>query len=252
MDEVPEMPAADVQLVPPPHGGTVLTGSAIVIGNLCALAPLVPLALAVGLMVLGYLIGFRSGDGVPLERLLLGLGLMGVGFLLSSLSLVVSLLHAGTFGNLYLKARMRRHSAMRPGRLVRAEDPGARFIEVVPRENWHRVMLDTASDVGFLQVDTERRELLFEGDRERWRIPGAAILSCAPEPLTVGGGMKYYMITLRANHPEGNWERPFGLRGATGVFPGKRQRKTQELHAEILSIMPQTQQPEQGGAAPPV
>ena len=52
-------------------------------------------------------------------------------------------------------------------------------------------MLETASDVGFLRLDSARGLLLFEGDKERYWVPAGAILSCEVEQVEPPSGMTY-------------------------------------------------------------
>src|SRR5262249_853269 len=52
---------------------------------------------------------------------------------------------------------------------------------VVPRINWGKVMIENASDIGFLELNKKRRELIFEGDRERYWIPVESILEVKHE-----------------------------------------------------------------------
>ncbi len=75
----------------------------------------------------------------------------------------------------YLRHVARREIWARPHRLGERHDPQAAFVEIVPREAWHRGMQQKPADVGFLWIDAARREVLFEGDRERIRIPAAGI-----------------------------------------------------------------------------
>ena len=90
-------------------------------------------------------------------------------------------------------------------RLVKPGDSEALFVEIVPKLNWGKLSLETARDAGFLRVDKARREVLFEGDRERWRIPAAAITYCEMEFFVEGQGShaarKVFYTVLRARHP---------------------------------------------------
>ena len=47
-------------------------------------------------------------------------------------------------------------------------------------------MLEPASDIGFFAIDQKRRELLFEGDIKRYRIPFEAVQSCQIEEYSLG------------------------------------------------------------------
>src|SRR5439155_10658453 len=70
--------------------------------------------------------------------------------------------------------------------VVDPNHPDAILAEVIPRRNWGQLMLENADDQGFLLVDAERRQLLFEGDKQRYRIPADAILSCDVEAMNKG------------------------------------------------------------------
>jgi hypothetical protein len=102
-------------------------------------------------------------------------------------------------------------------------------------------MLETATDVGFLKIDENRREILFEGDKERYRIPGPAMISCGVEPIVYGEGTSgriiQYTTVLRAHVATGVWENPIGQRGDFGTLGAeKRHRLAEELRDKMLSI----------------
>jgi hypothetical protein len=142
-----------------------------------------------------------------------------------------------------------RHFRSRPDLLVDPDDPEAIFIEVVPRRHWARAnrMLETAGDVGFLRIDAEHGLLLFEGDRERYRIPAGAILGCEVEQvephnsfMTQTDHYPHFMAVIRANHPDGPWEAPLAVRhDELGIFTGRsRQARALELRERVLAIVP--------------
>jgi hypothetical protein len=137
----------------------------------------------------------------------------------------------------------------RPDLLVDPDDPEAIFIEVVPRRNWARAnrTLETASDVGFLRIDAQRGLLLFEGDRDRYRIPAGAVLGCEVEQvephnsfMTQTDHYPHFVAVVRANHPDGPWEAPLAVRhDERGLFTGKsHQARALELRERILVILP--------------
>ncbi|MFL5240761.1 MAG: hypothetical protein ACJ8FY_01520 [Gemmataceae bacterium] len=145
------------------------------------------------------------------------------------------------FAEWYLKKRAKSEIRSRPNGTVDPDDPDATFVQIVPRCNWGRVMLETATDVGFLKMDEDRREVLFEGDKERYRIPGPAIISCGVEPIVYGEGtagrMIQYTAVLRAQVATGVWENPIGQRGDFGTLgANKRLRLAEELRDKMLSI----------------
>jgi hypothetical protein len=115
------------------------------------------------------------------------------------------------------------------------------------------MMLETASDAGFLKVDAQRREILFEGDKERFRIPAEAITHCALEFYIEGQGThaatKIYYVVLRANRPNEFWEVPLRERRGTGKFgAGKRKKSAERLFASIQQICGNAPAPASAGA----
>jgi hypothetical protein len=102
------------------------------------------------------------------------------------------------------------------------------------------MMLENASDVGLLLVDKARREVRFEGDRERWRVPANAITACEVEKFVQGegthGATKIFYTVLRANRRNGFWEAPIRHRVGTGVFSGKRKKLATKLATAIQEI----------------
>jgi hypothetical protein len=143
-------------------------------------------------------------------------------------------------GNRMLRKAFLAEVGRRPDAWVRADDPAARFVEVVPKLNWGKTMLDNASDIGLLRVDADRREIRFEGDRERWRIPVTALTHCAVEHYVHGqgtGAIKMFYVVLRAAHPGGFWEAPVRPREAVGLASGRRRKQACKLHAEIQALI---------------
>lgn len=100
-------------------------------------------------------------------------------------------------------------------------------------------MRAAASDVGLRVVDRQKREIRFEGDKERWRIPAAAIQYCEVEVFIHQQGAyrnKIYFVVLRANHRGGFWEAPIRPRGKLGLFSSGRKKAIGELLQAIQSI----------------
>jgi hypothetical protein len=83
----------------------------------------------------------------------------------------------------YMLWQLRRQIRSRPDALVQADETGAILVEVIPRRNWTEVRLESADDLGLLVLDREKGELRFEGDKERRRIPAAAVLGCQVEGI---------------------------------------------------------------------
>jgi len=183
----------------------------------------------------------NSPQDVPPAKKVLGIAMLSVGGLFFGGTTIFFLINPNYFGNRFLLRRARAEFARRPKCLVDPNDPDALFTEIVPKLNWGRMMLETATDAGFLKVDPQRREILFEGDKERFRIPAEAITYCAVEFYVEGQGShaatKIYYVVLRANRPNDFWEVPIRERRGTGKFGARKRKKSAErLFASIQQI----------------
>jgi hypothetical protein len=85
----------------------------------------------------------------------------------------------------WLRERIER----RPDAVVKADDPEAFFVQIIPRENWTKTMGENASDLGLLRVDRARGELRYEGDLERWVIPADRVISFKLRTFVPPGGI---------------------------------------------------------------
>lgn len=112
--------------------------------------------------------------GYPAGFLMFGLGLIFIFKLFSDSKKNKS------FGTQYLVKHCNRimKSRYEGDIFVSPDDPDKILVEIVPRSNWRRMMLETATDVGFLKLDKDKNEILYEGDHIRLRIPSQSILSC--------------------------------------------------------------------------
>lgn len=209
--------SADIRQVEPPYGGTVLTPRHLAIGTCIALFPL---ALALGVVAVLTALGILLQDDLEAPQVVV-LILIGLGIL------AVSLWYMIRFGD-YLPSRYLYGLSVgavnqRPRVLVEPDNPDAVYVQVIPRQNWGKVMVENAADVGFLWVDRQRCRILFEGDRERWTIPAQALVSCRVERFLVGdpaaGGTAFYVAVLRARLRDAVWEGPVTLRH---IYWGKR------------------------------
>ena len=110
--------------------------------------------------------------------------------------------------------RQTRHAfELRPNPAVDMNDPDLFFVDIIPRINWGKQMMENATDIGFLQLDKSRRELRFEGDRERYWIPAESILEIKHEfwaesvqhQLQKAPSLNH-VIVVRAMTASGPWE----------------------------------------------
>jgi hypothetical protein len=238
------MITVDVKPIDELSAGRILTLRSVIIGNVLTLTPVLllfaGLGLAIGAAYLAFGEDVPDGGGHQLDPALGGL-LIAIGLLVAAVSAYWGLRNTTKLGNWYLRRLARGEIKSRPDGIVDPDDPEAIFVEIVPRQNWNRLMLDTATDVGFLLVDESRREILFEGARERIRIPVGAILACEVEETVIGegtsGAMKYYFTVIQAQHPSGIGELPFAYRGDLGQLgAGVRERRAAALRDRIGSL----------------
>src|SRR5882724_7225321 len=182
---------AEITPLPPDHAGKILTRKTVLIGNAFSIGILLSFFGSLGVLLWGLMTAFP--DHPPLEGVSPGAKSFGIVLIVFGatwffLVLALAFVDMGFFGNRYLRKMLRQELARRSSLVVDPADPDAIFVEVVPKMNWGKMMLDNASDVGLLIVDRQRREIRFEGDRERWRIPAAAITQCQFEKYVQGQG----------------------------------------------------------------
>jgi hypothetical protein len=239
---------ADIRPVDPLFAGRVLTTRAKLVGTLLMFLMVVGVFGPVGLAGLGAWLGFPDHPpegGVSTTARFFGGVLIAVAAFVFLADMVMLFTAPDFFRYRYLLRRIRREFSRRPNHLVSPGDPEAHFVEIVPRANWGSLKLEVASDLGFLRVDSSRREVLFEGDNEYYRIPPAAITSCEVERFVTGQGTHaatvLYRVVLQINTPAGSVEKPISRRGTRGMFMSKkRERWARELARRINGmIIPQ-------------
>jgi hypothetical protein len=234
--------AAQFIPVPPPFGSRALSRRHAVLSNVVGMMVLVGLLGGIGLAILGGALVLAEGV-THLAAKALGALLILLGLALFAGFAVVGLSNPSVLANRYLYRVLRRELARRPALLTDPDAPGVWFLEVVPRANRNRVMLETATDVGFLTVDVERGEVLFDGDAECYRVPGSAIISCALEEYSISQGSGQtstrYGVMLRAHDGTTVREVPFEIRWiAWRLTPNRRLEGAIALRDQILSIRP--------------
>jgi hypothetical protein len=137
------------------------------------------------LIIFGTGFYFATYGGLPRIGLALMLvaGLYFVAWLLFEIFLGV--IFAARCFLIWLRDRIDR----RTDSIVKADDPEALFVKVIPRANWKFEAMAMCTDVGFLVIDSENRELRYEGDIERWTIPAEAIRSFQVHSIVQEGWM---------------------------------------------------------------
>ena len=236
----------EVRPVEPEYAGRILTRLNIAISYSTLLIYLGGLLLGLFMVGAVFPVLFPDGSGTraywdlpkPQAELVFGGGVV-----LAILASVVGLAFPSFLAGTRLHAVARRNIERRRDAIVRP-GPESIYVDVIPRKNWNRLMWENASDIGFLTVDTGRRQIRFEGDRERYRIPAAALLDCKLEriynaPGATGNAPGCWLVVIRAAGPNGVWEAPVTPRLYKRRVPMKeRLRVAQELLDQIKAIRP--------------
>jgi len=242
-EEHPPGTIAEIKPVEPEFAGKVLTKRTALIANAFMFGALLMMFLGLGLALLGGMTAFPDDKTVVVSsvRMTFGITLLSLGIVSFIGTVVLFLASPSYLSNRYLLKLTKNEFGRRSNRLVEPTDPDAMFVEIVPKLNWGKFSLETASDIGFLKVDRARGEILFEGDKERWRIPATAITHCEVEFFVEGqgtaGATKIFFTVLRAKHPTGFWEAPVRERTGAGLFrSGYRQRSAMRLSGMIREM----------------
>ncbi|HEV3260396.1 MAG TPA: hypothetical protein VG013_26305 [Gemmataceae bacterium] len=177
-----EESSAVVSRVPSPYGGRLLNlRTSLTKNGLFVLQVVVIFGGSFVPAVLGVVAGqrfFPKNTELSFLPVLAGLGLTAL-----LLWLFIGQLLRNPWSSRYIYHKTRTEFLQRPDAIVDPNNPDAILVEVIPRRNWGQLMLENAEDQGFLLVDRERRQLLFEGDNQRYRIPARALISSEVEVM---------------------------------------------------------------------
>jgi hypothetical protein len=237
---------AEVRPVDPEFAGKVLTKKNALIGTGIALLGLVAVFASIGLAALGAYFAFPQpppADGVSAVSRIAGVTLLVLAGMMFLGNAVMVFTAPSYFAVRFLRRVIFREFSRRPAHLVNPSDPSAILVQVIPRAHWGKMKLVDASDIGFLRVDAQKGDIYFEGDKEVYRIPGAAITSCEIESFLMGqgshGATTVFRVVVQANHPSGFWEAPFAQVGSSGKLRRKaRSEWAQNLRQRINSVKP--------------
>ncbi len=198
-----------------PHAGQILRMPHTLFANLTTILLLLSV-IAGPLLALGGIAILESAEkagGTTSPMLVLGWALVGVGTFLLVAGCYVVLTRGDLFTAWYYRRLVNRHLAARGDAAVRPDDPEAILVRMVPRANLLKPMLEDATDIGYLRLDPGRREIQFEGDRQRYRIPLAAVSFCSADNYAMNTGqaitIKKWYLTVRCGEDFDAWEAPF-------------------------------------------
>lgn len=185
---------------------TILTGANNLKAQLLIAVPLLYIFVGLGMLWLGLLlvepygeldVGSNIWPGCPLPIAILAI-VMGVAA--SCHSLYYAVVRMTTLRDRFYRRKAAEVVERRSRAIVEPGSEGASFVEVIPREHWGKLMLESATDFGFFRLDASRHVLLFEGDHRRIVIPLGAlrlldfVSSAGPDGKTAG-----YLVLIEAD-----------------------------------------------------
>jgi Protein of unknown function (DUF3592) len=251
--EMPEAPVsavksgvyAEVRAIDPQFAGRIMSKGNFAIGQLLGTVP-VFVQVPGFILVMAAILTLNPKQNDPtifnISKQQAQLAL-GIGIPLVVVASIWGIFFPGRLSNGYIMAVARREIKRRPDAIVEPGDD-SQYLSIIPRENWNRGMFRTSKDTGLLTVDASRREIRFEGDKERYRIPVDALLSCdvqksvflaIAKPTAPG----YFMVVLQAQTASGVWEAPVAPTTSGSIFKSKaRQQAAEALHKKIMALHP--------------
>ncbi len=140
-------------------------------------------------------------------------GAVGIGMTLMWLAgqFVIVFVYPEWPTNRWLTARLRAAVAQRTDRGSWVADANHRVVELVPRERWNQMLLDTATDLMLIRVDASGVHM--EGDRDRYEIPCESILGVELHSIRPTGWFTdTHMVIIYARTEDGPIELPISYR----------------------------------------
>lgn len=242
---------AVVSSVPAPYRGRVLTQANLIIAlGLFLLQILLALAVCFVPALLGVMSAnllFPNDKDLSFLPILAGMGLM---FALMWVIMGHVLRHP--WSSNYMFAKTKAEFANRPDSLVDPNNAEAILVEVIPRRNWANAGLRSSEDQGFLLVDAEQHQILFEGDNKRYRIPAPAVLSCEVEMVNKDWerdqrAVPVAVVVLTFRDPEGLGEREVPLRPMRTIggdpLGGNYVERAHELKRRLATLVSEIELP---------
>ena len=139
--------------------------------------------------------------------------------------------------NRLLSLRIYRSVGARPNPLVSPAADDVRVVELVPRARWHKLALETATDLMLIRVDKEG--VWMSGDRCEYSLPRDSILGAELHRVTPSGWFTAtHMVIVCVRTDQGQIELPLAYRDHRLGSLRSSQRRVQaaRLLASILEI----------------
>ena len=162
--------------------------------------------LKVNLLELTNIVGMFGGGALAVggawliaeaHALITGCVLCASGVPLALWGTYAGVLCAGVTANRWIERRMRREIGRRPDFIVDPRDPDSKYVSLIPRRHFAEIRATYASDLLLIKVDRQHRQLLLEGDCDRYCIPAGAIARCGPKSFTLAVDPMSQLWTVR-------------------------------------------------------
>jgi hypothetical protein len=201
--EAPVSKLAEITPVPEPYRQRVRAPGYALRVNLRGAIPLVFILGGAGLLALGI---WQAVEGL----LALGCAAAAAGAAGIAWGIYVALYCASVYENRWIQRRLRQELGERPDALVDAQSPDSVFVSLIPRESFVKVRWTMSSDLMLLKIDEPGRQLVMEGDSDRYRIPAESITVCEPQcffhPIDINHANQLWMVRLVVAVEQGSRE----------------------------------------------
>jgi RsiW-degrading membrane proteinase PrsW (M82 family) len=234
---------AEVMKIPQEYAGKILTSKTIFYLNLIMSFKHLSLIICLFMIVFGFAFICMSYTGdpempvSPVSGFVLGFMMLVFGGYFE-LKLIMNFRKGSGYFIKYLSNHCIRVLKERNGEdiFVSPSDPDKILVEIFSGSDWGRMKLESATDLGFLKLDKEKREILYEGDRIRFRIPVESILSCDMQSVKGASALVKYIV-IRVKIPTGFREFHFRKRISILLHPGDSPQV--QLFDQITAMIPQ-------------
>jgi hypothetical protein len=214
---------ATISRVPEPFYQKVRTPGYTIKINLLGAIPLAFILGGGGLLALGGYLAYHEQIGLAVTPLLVGAVGAAWGIYTGGYCL-------GLYENRWIERRLRAEIARRPEFLVDPAAADATYVSIIPRESFAQVKMTLSSDLLLMRIDDKRKEILLEGDCDRYRIPSGAVAACQPlcffHPIDVQHHNELWMVRLLIQ-VEGGMREILLSRGEKGWGPRTNNRRQQ-------------------------
>lgn len=238
-DNASPLEFAQIVALPRERAGRILSWQTIAIGNFLTLVPIIVLPLGIVRALFAaenWQVPFNAQNWWNQNFWISGT-LFVSGLVSAGLAFYWCIRNVTRIGNKYVRWMADSEFHSRADRIVSPDDQDAIFVEVVPRRNWGQLMLETATDVGYLLVDKSQRRVLFEGDRERYLIPGGAVVSCQTQSVYFGQNESCFTVIQALLESGEVWEAPVAFRGDFGMLgAATRAERARRVRLQIDAI----------------